>query len=136
MQPANSSLGVFLLFLAELHIMDSVEDNIVALVKEHPTGITLKKLVEYYEKKYHQKLTFPSGFDSVSSLIASLGNGLVIVGQKVMYNDSPCNTQVGVHTIYFLELNVSVNLCKSCSRLPVKMAILQVGFFTIASAQF
>lgn len=124
MQPANSPLGVFLLlFLAELHMMDSVEDNIVALVKEHPTGIPLKKLAKYYQKKYHQKLTLSSGFDSVTSLIASLDSELVIVGQKVMHKDSPYNPQVGAHTIYFLELSVSE--CKSCSPLTVKMAILK-----------
>lgn len=95
-QPANSSLGVFLLlFLTELHMMDSVEDNIVALVKEHPTGIPLKRLARYYKKKYHQKLTLSSGFDSVTSLIASLDSELVIVGQVVIHKDNPCNTQVG-----------------------------------------
>lgn len=93
-------------------MMDSVKDNVVALVKEHPTGIPLKKLAKYYKKKYHQNLTLSSGFDSVTSLIASLDSELVIVGQMVMHKDHPCNTQVGVHTIYFLELSVSQ--CKSC----------------------
>lgn len=88
-------------------MMDSIEDNIVALVKEHPTGIPLKKLGKYYQKKYQQKLTLSSGFDSVTSLIASLDSELVIVGQNVMYKDSPCNKKVGAHTIYFIELNVS-----------------------------
>lgn len=97
--------------------MDSVEDKIVALVKEHPAGIPLKKLAKHYRRKYHQQLTSFSGFDSVTSLIASLDSELVIVGQTVKYKDSDCNAQVGAHTIYLLELSVSQ--CKSGSPLTV-----------------
>lgn len=104
-------------------MMDSVKNNIVALVKEHPTGIPLKNLDKLYKKKYKENLTFFPGFDSVASLIASVGTELEIVGQKVMYNDSRCNQQVGAHTIYFLDLNVSQ--CKSCCPLAVKMPILK-----------
>lgn len=99
-------------------MMDSVEDNIVALVKEHPTGISLKKLAKHYRKKYQQELIFSSGFDSLTSLISSLDNELVLVGQKVQYRDRPCNKQVGAHTVHFLELHVSQ--CKSCSPFTVK----------------
>lgn len=86
-------------------MMNSVEDNIVALVKEHPNGIPLKKLAKSYKKKYHQKLPLSTGVDSVTSLIASLDNELAIVGQNVMYKDNPYNEQVGAHTIYWTFKN-------------------------------
>lgn len=92
-------------------MMDGLKDELVALVKEHPPGIPLKKLAKYYQKKYKKKLTSFPGFESVTSLIASLDSELVIVGQKVMYKDSACNAQVRALTIYFLELSVSH--CKS-----------------------
>lgn len=92
-------------------MMDGLKDEIVALVKEHPPGIPLKKLAKYYQKKYKKKLPSIPGFESVTSLIASLDSELVIVGQKVMYKVSDCNAQVGALTIYFLELSVSH--CKS-----------------------
>lgn len=77
-------------------MMESVRDNVVALVKEYPAGIPIKKLVQYYEKKYHRKLTLSSlGVDSVTSLIASLDSELVIKGQMVIYNNSLHNNQVG-----------------------------------------
>lgn len=77
-------------------MMESVRDNIVALVKEHPAGIPLKKLVEYYQKKYHRNLTLSSlGFDSVTGLIASCDSELVIKGQMVIYTNSLHNNQVG-----------------------------------------
>ncbi|XP_056911618.1 uncharacterized protein wu:fj29h11 isoform X2 [Takifugu flavidus] len=75
-------------------MMESVQDNVVALVKEHPAGIPLKKLVQYYQKKYHQNLTLSSlGVDSVTSLIASWDSELVIKGQMVIYNNSLHNNQ-------------------------------------------
>lgn len=77
-------------------MMESVRDDVVALVKEHPAGIPLKKLVQYYQKKYQRNLTLSSlGVDSVTSLIASWDSELVINGQMVIYNNSLHNNQVG-----------------------------------------
>lgn len=75
--------------------MESVLQNVVALVKEQPAGIPLKKLVQHYQQKYQQNLTLSTlGFHSVRSLVASLDSELVIVGQKVMHKDHVCNNQV------------------------------------------
>lgn len=77
-------------------MMESVQENVVALVKEHPAGIPLKKLAHYYYKKYKQNLSLSSlGIDSVTSLIASLDSELVIKGQMVIYNDILHSNQVG-----------------------------------------
>lgn len=85
-----------MLLLAVKHMMESVQDNVVALVKEHPAGIPLKKLVQYYQKKYHRNLTLSSlGVDSVTNLIASWDSELVINGQMVIFNSSLHNNQVG-----------------------------------------
>lgn len=92
--------------------MESVRKNVVALVKEQPAGIPLKKLVQHYQQKYHQNLTFSTlGFDSVRSLIASLDSELVIVGQRVTHKDHLCNNQVGAADKSFKLSVLRVILC-------------------------
>lgn len=90
------------LFLAALPMMESVREKVVALVKEHPAGIPLKKLAHYYQKKYKQNLSLSSlGIDSVTSLITSLDSELVINGQMVIYNDTLRINQVGTSHIHY-----------------------------------
>lgn len=75
-------------------MMEKVLDNIVALVKQHPAGIPLKKLAVFYNQTYHQNLTLSSlGFFSINSLVTSLDSDLVIVGQRVLHKDHCCESQ-------------------------------------------
>lgn len=66
--------------------MERDQDNIVALVKQHPDGIPLKKLAVFYNQAYHKNLTISSlGFDSMSSLVASLDRDLVVERELVFH---------------------------------------------------
>ncbi|XP_029953318.1 protein NO VEIN isoform X2 [Salarias fasciatus] len=69
--------------------MKKVLKNIVALVREHPAGIPLKKLSMYYQQKYHTNMMSLSelGFDSMFSLVASLHKDLVMEGQLVFHRE-------------------------------------------------
>lgn len=99
-----------LLFLAALPMMESVQENVVALVKEHPAGIPLKKLAQCYHKKYKQNLSLSSlGMDSVISLIASLDSELVIKGQMVIYNDTLHINQVWASPIHYQQKKVAID---------------------------
>ncbi|XP_056285066.1 uncharacterized protein wu:fj29h11 isoform X2 [Pseudoliparis swirei] len=64
--------------------MEKVLENVVAMVKEHPAGIPLKKLSVFYSQTYRKNLTLTSlGFDSMSSLLVSLDKDLVVEEQLV-----------------------------------------------------
>ncbi|KAM8729268.1 uncharacterized protein AB9X84_026582 isoform 1-T2 [Acanthopagrus schlegelii] len=66
--------------------MERDQDNIVALVKQHPDGIPLKKLATFYNQAYHKNLSISSlGFDSMSSLVASLDMDLVVEKELVIH---------------------------------------------------
>lgn len=68
--------------------MENVLDNIVAMVKQHPTGIPLKKLAVFYNQTYCQNLTLSSlGFDSMATLVASLNKDLVVQGELVIHKN-------------------------------------------------
>ncbi|XP_041829730.1 protein NO VEIN isoform X2 [Melanotaenia boesemani] len=60
--------------------------NLVALVEEHPEGIPLKKIAVVYSQKYHRNLIIASlGFKTMSSLLESLKEYLVVRGQMVFH---------------------------------------------------
>ncbi|TNN81627.1 Transmembrane protein 238 [Liparis tanakae] len=66
--------------------MEKVLENVVAMVKEHPAGIPLKKLAVFYSQTYRKNLTLTSlGFDSMSSLLVSLDKDLVVEEQLVRH---------------------------------------------------
>ncbi|XP_056152733.1 uncharacterized protein LOC130127187 [Lampris incognitus] len=66
--------------------MEKVRVNIVNLVKQHPDGIPLKKMAEFYNRKYHHNLTCSAlGFKTLASLIESLDEELVVKGQQVFH---------------------------------------------------
>lgn len=66
--------------------MERDQDNIVALVKQHPDGIPLKKLATFYNQAYHKNLSISSlGFDSMTSLVASLDRDLVVEKELVIH---------------------------------------------------
>ncbi|XP_054457346.1 uncharacterized protein wu:fj29h11 [Anoplopoma fimbria] len=66
--------------------MGKVLEDIVAMVKEKPAGILLKKLAVFYSQTYHKNLTLSSlGFDSMASLVASLDRDLVVEGDVVFH---------------------------------------------------
>lgn len=66
--------------------MESILDNVVALVKQHPAGIPLKKFSVFYNQTYRQNLTLSSlGFNSMASLVAALDEDLVLEGELVIH---------------------------------------------------
>ncbi|XP_044034429.1 protein NO VEIN isoform X2 [Siniperca chuatsi] len=76
--------------------MEEVLENIVAMVRQHPAGIPLKKLAIFYSQTYHKNLTLSSiGFDSMASLVASLDGDLVVEGEIVFYKDHGCESRAG-----------------------------------------
>lgn len=75
--------GLFFPLIASFK-MEKVLENVVAMVKEHPAGIPLKKLSVFYSQTYRKNLTLTSlGFDSMSSLLVSLDKDLVVEEQLV-----------------------------------------------------
>ncbi|XP_034415421.1 protein NO VEIN isoform X2 [Cyclopterus lumpus] len=67
--------------------IEGVLEDIVAMVKQHPAGIPLKKLSVTYSQTYHKNLTLSSlGFDSMASLVAALDRDLVVEGKLVFYH--------------------------------------------------
>ncbi|XP_031729731.1 protein NO VEIN isoform X1 [Anarrhichthys ocellatus] len=75
------------------HKMEKVLENIVAMVKEHPAGIPLKKLAVFYSQTYRKNLTLTSlGFDSMASLVASLDRDLVVEGE-VVHHKTHCRSR-------------------------------------------
>ncbi|XP_070783607.1 uncharacterized protein [Enoplosus armatus] len=66
--------------------MEVVLQNIVAMVRQYPAGIPLKKLSIFYSQTYHKNLTLSStGFNSMASLVASLDQDLVVEGELVFH---------------------------------------------------
>ncbi|XP_072230072.1 uncharacterized protein [Leuresthes tenuis] len=60
--------------------------KVVAMMKEHPDGIPLKKLSIVYSQKYHQNLTLGHlGFKTISCLVASLEKDLGVMGEVVFH---------------------------------------------------
>ncbi|XP_077481497.1 uncharacterized protein LOC144092518 isoform X3 [Stigmatopora argus] len=68
--------------------MANVFEDIVAMVKQHPSGIPMKKLVMYYNETYSRDLEIAQlGFESNAALLASLDKDLVVVGKIVFHKD-------------------------------------------------
>ncbi|XP_074476701.1 uncharacterized protein LOC141758850 isoform X3 [Sebastes fasciatus] len=73
--------------------MEKVLDKVVAMVKQHPDGIPLKKLAVFYSQTYRKNLTLSSlGFDSMTSLVDSLDRDLVVEGELVLHK-SHCRSR-------------------------------------------
>ncbi|XP_028263346.1 uncharacterized protein LOC114437112 isoform X2 [Parambassis ranga] len=68
--------------------MENILKSVVALVLQHPDGIPLKKIAVFYNQKYHSNLTLSKlGFDSMASLVASLDQELIVLGERVFHRD-------------------------------------------------
>ncbi|XP_077594792.1 uncharacterized protein LOC144211423 isoform X2 [Stigmatopora nigra] len=74
--------------------MATVFQDIVAMVKKHPSGIHMKELVMYYKKTYSRDLEIELGFESNAALPASLDKDLVIVGKMLFHKDYKCNDRI------------------------------------------
>ncbi|KAM8836563.1 uncharacterized protein AB9W97_002193 isoform 1-T8 [Spinachia spinachia] len=76
--------------------MEKVVENILAMLEENPSGIPLKKLAVFYSQTYRKNLTLTSlGFDSMSSLVASLDSHLVVEGELVRHKNHCCLRRAG-----------------------------------------
>nr|XP_040032429.1 protein NO VEIN isoform X2 [Gasterosteus aculeatus aculeatus] len=59
--------------------MEQVLEDVLALLKENPAGIPLKKLAVFYNQTYRRNLTLSSlGFKTISCLVESLSEHLVV----------------------------------------------------------
>ncbi|XP_019748146.1 uncharacterized protein LOC109529281 [Hippocampus comes] len=66
--------------------METVLEDIVAMVKQHQGGIPIKKLSLYYSKTYRRSLSIANlGFKSNAALLACLENDLVVEGNVVFH---------------------------------------------------
>ena len=64
----------------------SILKKVVAMMKEHPDGIPLKKVSIVYSQKYHQNLTLAQlGFKTISCLVESLEKDLGVMGEVVFH---------------------------------------------------
>ncbi|KAF1374253.1 hypothetical protein PFLUV_G00248000 [Perca fluviatilis] len=65
---------------------ENVLENIVAMMTEHPDGIPLKMVAIVYSQKYRHNLALTSlGFKTISCLVASLKEDLVVNGDLVFH---------------------------------------------------
>ncbi|XP_074518878.1 uncharacterized protein LOC141784855 isoform X2 [Halichoeres trimaculatus] len=70
--------------MEESERVEEILEDIVAMIKEHPSGIPLKKISILYSQKYKHNLTLASmGFKSMSNLVESLGGEVVLRGDMV-----------------------------------------------------
>ncbi|XP_023257114.1 uncharacterized protein LOC111651359 [Seriola lalandi dorsalis] len=68
--------------------MEKILEKIVAMVRQYPAGIPLKKLSVFYNQTYHKNLTLSDlGFNSMPKLVASLDRYLVVKGELVFHRD-------------------------------------------------
>ncbi|XP_058477566.1 uncharacterized protein wu:fj29h11 isoform X2 [Solea solea] len=74
--------------------------NVVSMVKQHPAGIPIKRLTTSYSQTYHNNLTLSLlGFDSITSLVASLDSDLVVREEVVFHRShQPQNPPGGLKT--------------------------------------
>ncbi|KAM4524399.1 uncharacterized protein PAE49_000724 isoform 2-T3 [Odontesthes bonariensis] len=64
----------------------SILKNVVAMMKEYPDGIPLKKVSIVYSQKYHQNLALAHlGFKTISCLVDSLEEDLSVRGELVFH---------------------------------------------------
>ncbi len=67
---------------------EEVLENVVALMKEHPDGIPLKKVAIVYSQKYRHNLSLASlGFKTITCLVASLKEDLVVRGEVAFHKN-------------------------------------------------
>ncbi|PWA21616.1 hypothetical protein CCH79_00003387 [Gambusia affinis] len=83
-----------------------VLQNVVDLIKEHHKGIRLKNLAKVYKEVHHHDLMISSmGFKTMSDLIESLKEDLVMKGEKVF------------HKIHKMHLSESQPLARASTRI-------------------
>ncbi|KAM7382188.1 hypothetical protein PAMA_012854 [Pampus argenteus] len=76
-----------------------VQQNLRAMMKEHPDGILLKKVAIAYSQKYHHNLVLASlGFKTISCLVATLKGVLVVEGELVFHKMHQPRNQRGAGT--------------------------------------
>ncbi|XP_043085921.1 protein NO VEIN [Puntigrus tetrazona] len=68
--------------------VDGVFKEVVELVKNHPTGIPLRKLSMFYSQEYRRNLTVSEfGFRTITSFVVSLSDELVVEREKVFHKN-------------------------------------------------
>lgn len=68
--------------------MAKVKQNLVDMVREHPAGLPLNRLAVIYSQTYRKNLTLSQlGFDSMTSLVSSLEEDLVVTDDVVFHRD-------------------------------------------------
>uniref|UniRef100_M3ZT74 Wu:fj29h11 n=1 Tax=Xiphophorus maculatus TaxID=8083 RepID=M3ZT74_XIPMA len=83
-----------------------VLQNVVNLIKEHRRGIPLKNLAKVYKQAHHHDLIVSSmGFKTMSDLVESLNEDLVVKGERVF------------HQIYKTHLSESQPLAEASTRI-------------------
>uniref|UniRef100_A0A3Q2QWH8 Wu:fj29h11 n=1 Tax=Fundulus heteroclitus TaxID=8078 RepID=A0A3Q2QWH8_FUNHE len=79
--------------------MEDVLENVVALVRQHPDGIPLKKLSMYYNQTYRTNLAIRDlNFTSNLSMVSSLED-LVVEGQLVFHKDHQKKTEKALQNV-------------------------------------
>ncbi|XP_061561757.1 uncharacterized protein wu:fj29h11 isoform X5 [Phycodurus eques] len=92
--------------------------NLVAMMTEYPEGILMKNLAIAYRQKYQHKLNWKSlGFSSISALVATLNNDLVVIGELVIHKIHQPQDPQGAG-ISATPLNSEIS--SSAQTLPVK----------------
>ncbi|XP_028998254.2 uncharacterized protein wu:fj29h11 [Betta splendens] len=64
----------------------AVVENLVAMMREHPKGISMKMITRIYSQIYHHNLSVAAlGFNKIDDLIMSLKEDLVVRGKLVFH---------------------------------------------------
>lgn len=91
---------------AKRKMTTEVLQNLVDLIKEHRRGIPLKNLAKVYKQAHHHDLIVSSmGFKTMSDLVESLKEDLVVKGERVF------------HQIYKTHLSESQPLAEASTRI-------------------
>lgn len=67
---------------------DGVFKDVVELVKDHPTGIPLRRLSHFFNQKYRRNLTVSEfGFKTVASFVDSLSDELLVEKEIIFHKN-------------------------------------------------
>ncbi len=78
----------FMLFSAPPVHVDGVFKDVVELVKDHPTGIPLRRLSMFFNQKYRRNLAVSEfGFNTVASFIDSLSDELLVEKERIFHKN-------------------------------------------------
>lgn len=68
------------------HQLETAVENLVAVMREHPEGISMKTITRIYSQVYHHNLPVAAlGFKNIGDLIRSLKEDLVVRGKMVFH---------------------------------------------------